>query len=332
MGRTVTSLKVLDSTGGTTSHARVALTGDAVPESVFVKMAAQSVPTRLMGDVVTLAQTEVRFYTDLAPELGAGVPLHYGSEFDSLTGRFIIVLEDLSVGSCEFTDTLTPLDKDHAAGVVGLLAHLHGTFWDRLPKTAGGEEPLGWLWSASDDPGIPLVGSMLRLSARRMKERTSIPVEDGRFVVEHYPEVARVIDAKPHTVLHGDAHPGNCYFEDGQAGLLDWQVVRRGHPIRDVAYTIVTGMTTADRQAHQRDLLDDYRPALAAAGGPELDRDEMWTRYRQAAAYAFVAALITAGLGGMQSEAIALEGLRRAVAALNDLDAVAAIRQRTAPR
>ena len=49
--------------------------------------------------------------------------------------------------------------------------------------------------------------------------------------------------------MHGDAHPGNIYFRNGEAGLLDWQAVRRGHPGRELAYTLVTSMTTADRQA-----------------------------------------------------------------------------------
>ena len=84
-------------------------------------------------------------------------------------------------------------------------------------------------------------------------------------------------------------------------------------------------MTTADRQANEREILDGYRRALAAAGGPDLDRDELWDRYRQGALYAYVAALITAGMGGMQDEGIALEGLRRAVAALDDLDTVAVL-------
>jgi hypothetical protein len=82
-------------------------------------------------------------------------------------------------------------------------------------------------------------------------------------------------------------------------------------------------MTTDDRRHHQRDVLDDYRRALAAAGGPEIDRDDLWERYRQGPLYAYVAALITAGMGGMQAEAIALDGLRRSVAALDDLDTVA---------
>jgi aminoglycoside phosphotransferase (APT) family kinase protein len=122
--------------------------------------------------------------------------------------------------------------------------------------------------------------------------------------------------------MHGDAHPGNVYFRKGAAGLLDRQAVRRGHPGRELAYTLVTSMTTADRQAGERELLDEYRRVLASSGGPCLDRDELWDRYRQGALYAYVAALITAGVGGMQAENIALEGLRRSVAALDDLDTV----------
>ena len=110
--------------------------------------------------------------------------------------------------------------------------------------------------------------------------------------------------------MHGDAHPGNVYFRNGEAGLLDWQAVRRGHPGRELAYTLVTSMTTADRQSAPARTARDYRQALAGAGGPELDRDELWDRYRMGALYAYVAPLITAGMGGMQAEGIALEGLQ----------------------
>ena len=161
------------------------------------------------------------------------------------------------------------------------------------------------------------------MSACKLAGKIDIPIEKGRFIDDNYRAVAQLVDQPPHTVMHGDAHPGNVYFRNGEAGLLDWQAVRRGHPSRELAYTLVTSMTTADRRAHQRDLLDDYRRALAAAGGPELDRDDLWDRYRQGAQYPYVATLIVAGAGGMQSENIALEGLRRSVAALEDLDTVA---------
>ena len=93
---TVTSVSVIGGDAGTSSRARLALTGDDVPESVFVKMAAETAATRLMGEVGSLAETETRFYRELSPEL-TGVPKSYGSAFDSVTGRFVLVLEDLAV-------------------------------------------------------------------------------------------------------------------------------------------------------------------------------------------------------------------------------------------
>jgi len=102
--------------------------------------------------------------------------------------------------------------------------------------------------------------------------------------------------------------------------LLDWQVVRRGNPLRDVSYFLVLALDAETRRAHERPLLDHYRDALAAAGGPALTADEAWGTYRRMAAYPYVATTFTAGLGGLQDEAVGLEGLRRAVAAIGDLD------------
>jgi hypothetical protein len=312
-GLPVTSISVIGGDAGTSSRARLALTGAGVPDSVFVKMPAETAATRLMGEIGRLGETETRFYRELSPRL-TGVPTCYGSAFDSVTGRFVLALEDLAVDECDFPDTLHPLTADQASQVVELLARLHAMFWERAPD---------WAAKASADSFALVTGPLLKMSARRIAERTDIPVERGRFIDDNYGAVARLIDEPPHTVMHGDAHAGNVYFRNGEAGLLDWQAVRRGHPGRELAYTLVTGMATAERLAHQRDLLDHYREALAGAGGPRLDRDELFHRYRTGALYAYVATLIVAGAGGMQVENIAMEGLRRGVAALEDLDTVA---------
>jgi len=282
-----------------------------------------SAVVRLMGERGRLGHTEVRFYSQLAPEL-TGVPIPYGAAFDRWTGRYLLVLEDLP-DSCVFPDTLHPLSTDQASLIVELLATLHATFWDRLPPDRRG--PLGWLYTPSGDVTSLLTGALMNTSMKRLAERTTIPVDfpvdSGRFIADNYRAVATLIDTPPDTVMHGDAHPGNVYFRDGEAGLLDWQAVRRGHPSRELAYTVITSMTPEDRRATQRDLLDDYRQALAAAGGPDLDRDDLWLRYRQGALYGYVAPLITAG---MQVEDIAMEGLRRGVVALDDLDTIAALK------
>lgn len=326
MGTMVRSVRVLARDAGTSSRGRLVLTGKDVPESVFVKVAAETAATRLMGELGRLGHTEVRFYSQLAPQLN-GVPHAYGAAFDTWTGRYLLVLEDLPAESCEFPDTLHPLSPDQASLVIELLAALHASFWDRLPRDGRG--PLGWLYTPSGDVTSLLTGSLMHASIKRLRDRPSLAdvrVENGRFIAENYRAVATLIDAAPHTVMHGDAHPGNMYFHGGKAGLLDWQAVRRGHPSRELAYTLITSLTPEDRRASQRELLDDYRRALVASGGPDLDRDDMWLRYRQSALYGYVAPLITAGMGGMQVEGIAMEGLRRGVAALDDLETVAALK------
>lgn len=324
-GCRVESVSVVGGDAGTSSRARLALSGTGVPESVFVKMPAETGATRMMGELGRLGHTEVRFYQQLADGL-PGVPRAYGAAFDALTGRYVLVLEDLALSPCEFPDTLHPLDKDRAAMTVELLARVHAAFWGRLPQRSG-SGPLGWLYSASGDHTSLMTGSLLKMSTKRLAENTDIPVADGRFIDENYRAAAQLLDRPPHTVMHGDAHPGNLFFRNGEAGLLDWQAVRRGHPGRELAYTLVTCMTTADRQAAERDLLDEYRRALAAAGGPTLEHDELWERYRLGAIYAYTAPVITAGLGGMQDEGIALEGARRGVAALADLETVAILKK-----
>jgi hypothetical protein len=65
IGANVRSIRVLSRDAGTSSRGRLVLTGKNVPDSVFVKVAAQTAATRLMGELGRLGHTEVRFYREL---------------------------------------------------------------------------------------------------------------------------------------------------------------------------------------------------------------------------------------------------------------------------
>ena len=281
---------------------------------------------RLMGEFAQLGETEVRFYQQLSSEL-KGVPETYGAALDPRTGRFVLILEDLATEDCVFPDTVNPLSVDQAASLVELMALVHGRFWGRLPRVAESDHDLGWMLVPSASPPVPVLSALMRWSFKKLSRDTDLPVECGRYIAENYGRVAARLDAGPHTVLHGDPHPGNTYFRAGGAGLLDWQMVRRGHPMRDVAYALVGGLTTEDRRARERELLDTYRRALAGEGGPELSHDDIWPRYRESVAWAFTTVLTTAGVSGLQVVDIVMAGLQRAIAALEDLETVAALQQ-----
>ena len=65
----------------------------------------------------------------------------YGSAFDPITGRFAIALEDLAVEACEFPEHVQPAHHRPGKLIVELLAQVHGTFWNRLPRRSGPGPP-----------------------------------------------------------------------------------------------------------------------------------------------------------------------------------------------
>jgi aminoglycoside phosphotransferase (APT) family kinase protein len=96
--------------------------------------------------------------------------------------------------------------------------------------------------------------------------------------LEHY-----YADAGPESVIHGDYRLDNLLFGTTGGGppiaVVDWQTHLWGDPLADVSYFIGAGLVADDRRAHERELVESYRQAMAAMG-VTLDADECWTRYR----------------------------------------------------
>jgi aminoglycoside phosphotransferase (APT) family kinase protein len=325
----VTSVEVLGGSEGTTDRVRLALTGDGVPDTVFVKTAPAAPVARLFGNLAGLGGDEVRFYRAIRPVLDLEAPACVAAAHDPRSRRFVLVLEDLEERGCTFPDVLQPFTLDQATAVLDTLAALHGRLHEQRAGTSADAAPAidrSWIRANGRDPLLAAFAPAIRRAGDRLaRDHPDVVPADGRALLADYRGIAGRLDAGPQTVLHGDPHPGNCYFDGSRAGLLDWQVVRRGNPLRDVTYFLVLGLTPELRREHQRALLDHYADALAAAGGPPLDADTMWTTYRRMAAYPYAAATFTAGLGGLQAKAIALEGVRRSALAITDLETRSAL-------
>jgi hypothetical protein len=104
--------------------------------------------------------------------------------------------------------------------------------------------------------------------ARRVATLTCEPLQPGRFIGEKYCSAAEFNDAPPHAVMPGDAIPGIRCSRNGESGWPRRPALRRAHPGRELAYTLVTSMITADRRSTERALLDECRHAPAAAAAP----------------------------------------------------------------
>jgi hypothetical protein len=296
LGRHVETVTPLDGTEGTTDRRRVALTGDDVPATAFLKVASHAVGNRLFGGLAALGETEVRFYRETRAGVDVEAPYCHALGFDPLSGRFLLVLEDLAARGARFADTLTPLTVDEAATALDTLRGVHAA------------PPPHWARTNAADPMLPLIARSLSFLVKKVPYRAP----SAEWLLQRYGDLALALELGSPTLLHGDPHPGNLYLVDGQVGLLDWQCVRRGNPLRDVMYLLVLGLTPEDRAAHERALLTHYGSAD-------------WDTYRAMVAYAYVATTFTSGLGGLQGTSIADEGLRRATRALEELETVPAL-------
>ena len=94
-------------------------------------------------------------------------------------------------------------------------------------------------------------------------------------------EIERAYDA-PYCIVLGDCHQGNTYIlPEGERLWLDWQLVRRGRPWRDLTYFVIGALTIEERRKHHKDLVKQYRDYLIAtgvAGVPSFE--EAWEQTR----------------------------------------------------
>ena len=126
------------------------------------------------------------------------------------------------------------------------------------------------------------------------------------------------------TVIHSDVHLGNWYVTDaGRIGLSDWARVCRGHGARDIAYSLMTTLTVANRRAWQDALLQRYRQRLQTRFGIDMGMDELMRGYRQQAFSALMMWTPTLCppplLPEMQTEATSMEMIKRITTAIDDV-------------
>lgn len=269
--------------------------------------------------------TEPRFFRDELPHSQVRAPEMYWAGLDEeLYGA--VLIEDLSRPSVRFCDARTPLSADEVASVLDNVALLHAGRWEDGPWLSSAT----WLehFKSPDSRGRAYY-SMLKAEAVNefiAKRRDSLSVElcDAQRCIDLFWGFVDRSDAGPQTLLHGDLHVGNVYFDGDDAGLCDWQVLGRGSPAFDVSYLIGSAMTIDDRRDAEQQLLQRYVGSLIAAGVANAPNpEEMWALYRMHMAYGLFAWLTNPE--AFQESDITGEVVARFAAAVHDLDTAGAL-------
>lgn len=237
---------------------------------------------------VDINALEARFYHYLADHLEVPVPTCYYADWDDDgRGQGLIVLEDLAHRGGRFGHSTQHPGINGVATALEGLAKLHGSLWD---SPLLGQQ--AWLQTSMDttvdNDQIRIMWGWIEKNLADPKTRAVLP----QALLDDPGRLQRAFDglaawerrqSGPHCLILGDCHQGNSYvLPDGERLWLDWQLVRRGRPWRDVTYFMVGSLTVAERRSAERDMLKHYREALVATGARDvISLDEIWEQYRR---------------------------------------------------
>jgi len=233
-----------------------------------------------------------------------------------------LVLSDLTEGGAIPGKPIDELSFEQAALVLKQLAHFHSRFWNNVNQ----KKHFSWLASPvrllEDFLGTALAVPLMKRGLRLAGEIIPVSIHESALqYAKNRRKVMRFLTQAPQTLIHHDCHPGNLFWHQTKPGLLDWQLVRFGEGISDVAYFLATALSPESRRLHEARLLCIYAQSLTENGVSDVNVAQLTMRYRAHLVYPFEAMLVTLAVGGMMDLASNKELIRRTTAAVIDLDA-----------
>jgi len=206
---------------------------------------------------------EIYFNRYFIPADNIAAPKPYCAEVSIITGNLCLITEHM--GNCmEYGENENFL-PGHIELALDGLASLHARYWKDTSQRMKKIFPIA-------DATVDLFDSFVAFT-------WSIPAR--KVLVKSW----RLMN-KPETVLHGDARIGNMMFPSaegkGRFVFIDWQAVRKGKAVFDLAYFLVLSLTASQRAASEKKYVDIYYSRLQAKGVTDYTREEMEEDYRHA--------------------------------------------------
>jgi hypothetical protein len=267
--------------------------GDSGPTSVVLKVAATDPVSRQTGLALGLYEREVRFYTDIAPNINGPVaPCHHAA-FDSETGAFHLLLGD--AGPAVVGDEIRGATVEQAALALTELGRVHAPL---LGDTAMANAE----WLNRESPlNQALIGQLYAGFFQRYRDQIAPEHREvcERLVASFDAYIAsEVASQRAHGLVHGDYRLDNMLFGEPGADrpltVVDWQTVTWGPAMTDVAYFLGCALPDQLRRDHYEALLRAYHDAL----GPDapISLDDVRDGVRRQSFFGVVMAIVSSML------------------------------------
>ena len=238
--------------------------GAELPDTLIWKTISGDERTRRFLTTLNAYEKESRFYGQLASDIDMA-PRPYFSDFDSESGAFCLITEDVSY--MRPGDQIEGCTFEEALSVVCEVARLHSAFWSERVE----ERPE---WIPTFDEGSGYFRRMHSIAWRRLERSFDhVPgglIEAARRIAPCVPEIKTRLSLPPITLVHGDLRLDNVFLGDSShregIKLIDWQAIRLGRGIYDLAYFLSTSIPVDLRRQRQDELIATYSESLSLNG------------------------------------------------------------------
>jgi hypothetical protein len=267
------------------TNARFKIEGD-LPEGLPAALCAKGYFSAAGAESRQAGVPEACFYRDLAHPIGVRTLNSVWADVDQATDHGVVITEDAVEAGAVFCDALDDCSVERVADSLGQLAVLHAYGWERPEIVAGNpslKTRLQWILN---------VRGLEEISANfdgPNGEGVPDATRSAQALVDAYRKLSAHTPGPGWTIAHGDGHVGNTFVDgQGRACWLDWQVTQFAPWWIDVGYHIASALEPDVRAANERDLLQHYVDALAAAGVETLpNSDDTWDGYRKGVVHGF---------------------------------------------
>jgi hypothetical protein len=325
-GVRVVAVEVLEATERTNHHLRLGLGYAAragAPDTLFCKLPPRDPAHRARIGAGGMGAREVHVYDEVAPSLSMRVPAcSYAAA--GADGSFLMLLEDLEARGAAISDGSWAVPGRFVPAALAELAELHVRYED--PARLSSVAP----WATSPRGKTPeFVTQTLRHVIAHCRDQLSDAyLSVAALYADHGGAIEALWEAGPQTLIHGDAHIGNLFLDGERVGFLDWGMAKIGTPLRDVSFFLAMGVESSDRRRDERDWIQHYLGVRRALGGSAIAFEDAWRAHRVHAAYTVIASFLSL-VPPYNTEArrtFTSNFRQRAMAALDDLDSVGALR------
>lgn len=263
------------------------------PRSLVAKFTSDDPVSRQTGKDMKTYLTETHFYQQIAPRVQISVPRCYYANIDAEGLNHLIVMEDMAPG--EQGDQIAGCSVGVARQAVLELVGLHGPTW----RDSQWFDLLGRVEDGPFADTRSLYRTMLPTFVERFESRLS--VEHMGFikaigVADDCPMFNLVNDN--FALEHYDYRLDNVLIDENtdpvRVTAVDWQSVRVGKPLNDVAYFLGSALEPEVRRAEEKPIIEEYYAGLLQCGVSDYSFEQCFEDYRKGVFAGFAVTVIAA--------------------------------------